>query len=60
MYKFGNLVITKTQFIKDGFFANPAAYLEIDRFDACDIDDMTDYKIATTMVEADYWKNGDR
>ncbi len=60
MYKFGNLVMTKTQYIKDGFFSDPAAYLEIDRFDAADIDDITDYKVARTMVEAGYWENGDR
>lgn len=59
-YKFGNLVITEAQFLQAGMFVDPAVHLEIDRFDACDIDDMTDYKVAQTMVEAGYWENGDR
>lgn len=59
-YKFGNLVITRTQFIKTGFFIEPSAHLEIDRFDAADIDDQTDFEVARTMVEAGYWENGDR
>lgn len=59
-YKFGNLVITKTQHIKDGFFTSPAAFLKIDEFDAMDIDSMADYRTAQTMIEAGYWKSGDR
>ena len=59
-HMFGNLVMTKTRFLKSGFFQTPSAYLEIDRFDSIDIDDMDDYKCAEVMLAAGFWDNGDR
>jgi len=60
VYKFGNLVITKTQFIKDGFFSSPATYLEIDSFDSIDVDNTSDHKLAQMLFAAGCWENGDR
>ena len=59
-YSFGNLVITKCPYIKDGFFAEPSMCLEIDRFDAMDIDTIDDYRMAETLIKAGYWEGGSR
>jgi CMP-N,N'-diacetyllegionaminic acid synthase len=59
-HMFGNLVMTKTRFLRSGFFPTPSAYLEIDRFDSIDIDGIDDYEYAKVMLKAGHWENGDR
>lgn len=62
MYKFGNLVAVKTSILQTGgrYFQEPSQGIEIDWYDAIDIDSRNDLEIANILVQAGYWKENGR
>jgi len=53
LYKFGNLVITKTESLEKGIvFAQPSAAVPIGIYDSMDIDGRDDLLIADALIEA--------
>ena len=57
-FKFGNLYVARPEALyrKEGFLSGPAFGLQIDWFDAIDIDNKDDLDIANALCNAGYWQ----